>query len=134
MTAWLLIGLLALVAATFVAAGFVAAPGRRVGEMPGGQGLAAARERRDAALSGLEDIEEELALGKLGQHDFEALRDQYEAEALAALEELDALERTHLPEDAELEREIADLRAVITCPQCARALGADGTCPHCGSS
>ena len=66
-------------------------------------------ERKAAALEGLVDLEEDHALGKLTPADYEALRADYEAEALTALRELDEGARRRAAEDV-LEAEIAAVR------------------------
>jgi cytochrome c-type biogenesis protein CcmI len=85
--------------------------------------------RRRAAFGGLVDIESERAVGKLSQADFDALRAEYEAEALAALKELDALGH----EDTDLEAEIAELRARMECPSCGALRTPGEGCSECGA-
>ncbi len=46
-------------------------------------------ERKVAALSALADLDEELAVGKIGPADHMALRAGYEAEAVGVLHEID---------------------------------------------
>src|SRR5919106_6982272 len=79
--------------------------------------LEEAGARKEAALGALVDIENERLIGKLSARDFEQLRDEYEAEALAALKELDAIEDGDA-EDDELEAEIAAIRVQMECPEC----------------
>jgi hypothetical protein len=93
----------------------------------------AAATRKSTALAAIVDLEEERALGKLATPDFEALRANYEAEALAALRELTAASAIPTPSDEALEAEIAELRAALACPRCGRALGGAGTCSQCGA-
>jgi len=85
--------------------------------------------RRRAAFGGLVDIESDRAIGKLSQADFEALRAEYEAEALAALKELDALGH----DDADLEAEIAELRTRMECPSCGALRTPGEACTECGA-
>ena len=89
--------------------------------------------RKNTALAAIVDLEEERALGKLATPDFEALKANYEAEALAALRELTAASVTSAPSDEALEAEIAELRAALACPRCGRALSGTGTCSQCGA-
>ena len=93
---------------------------------------AEAGAKRDAALGALVDIQEEHQIGKLSAADFEVLRRQYEAEALAALEEIDSI-RLSDPVDDALEAEIAAVRAELACPECGRARSPGESCPSCGA-
>jgi hypothetical protein len=93
---------------------------------------AEAEERKRAALTAIVDIEDEFAVGKLTRQDFDALRSQYEAEAVNALRELDAARPVSEPDDA-LELEIAALRAQLECPTCGGIRTAQGVCPQCRS-
>ena len=67
--------------------------------------------RKRAALTAILDMEDERDAGKLSGEDFAALRSEYEAEAAAALLELDALRASGSPVDERLEEEIAAIRA-----------------------
>lgn len=87
--------------------------------------------RKAAALDAIVDLEEDRAVGKLTKADFEALRADYEAEALAALRELDAGGGSRGVDD-ELEAEIAAARRELTCPRCGRARTEGQMCPQCG--
>ncbi|HEX2051320.1 MAG TPA: hypothetical protein VHJ34_11925 [Actinomycetota bacterium] len=91
-----------------------------------------AEQRKRTALGAIVDIEGERAVGKLSERDFEALRREYEAEALAALRELDAL-RSSPRDDDELEDEIAALRAEMACPACGGIRTPEGVCPRCSA-
>ncbi|CAN5567931.1 hypothetical protein BH20ACT21_BH20ACT21_18750 [soil metagenome] len=91
----------------------------------------AAVDRKTTALSAIVDLEEERALGKLAPPDFETLRANYEAEALAALRELTTIAAAPQPSDEELEAEIAEMRASLACPRCGLPLGAASTCSQC---
>jgi hypothetical protein len=88
-------------------------------------------ERKAAALTAIIDLEEERDVGKLSEPDFELLREQYEREALRALQELDAIQATELS-DEELEAEIAAARARMVCPSCGRVSPTGGRCSRCG--
>src|SRR5918996_2324494 len=87
--------------------------------------------RKDAALGALIDIENERLIGKLSTSDFELLRDEYEAEALAALKELDAIEAGDGSDD-ELEAEIAAMRVRMECPNCGGLRIPGEACSKCG--
>jgi cytochrome c-type biogenesis protein CcmI len=89
-----------------------------------------AADRKSAALDALIDLEEDRAVGKLTRADFESLRADYEAEALAALRELDAAARTR-SDDELLEAEIAAARRELTCPRCGRIRPEGRPCPQC---
>ncbi|HEX2294984.1 MAG TPA: hypothetical protein VHN37_06705 [Actinomycetota bacterium] len=87
--------------------------------------------RKTTALSAIVDLENERLVGKLSDEDFDALRAQYEAEALQALVELDAL-RAEAPRDDEtLEAEVAEMRRRLACPRCGSLRSPDGTCSQC---
>lgn len=88
--------------------------------------------RKRTALSAIVDLEADLSVGKLSEDDFEILRSQYEAEALRALTDLDAL-RSAAPEPTEgsLEEEIAQMRLRLACPRCGGLRSTEGTCPQC---
>lgn len=96
-------------AIALAAAAFVALPLRHATPIsPGGRALDELDERRRAALEALFDLENENAVGKLSDEDLKELRPRYEAEALAILDELAALDTTG---DDALEAEIASVRA-----------------------
>jgi rubrerythrin len=89
-----------------------------------------AQARKAAAVAGIVDLEEEHALGKLAEPDLQALKADYEAEALLALRELDALKRV---DDDSLEAEIARVRAELACPSCGALRLPGKDCPSCGA-
>lgn len=91
-----------------------------------------AEDRKMSALTGLVDIEDEREVGKLSAADFELLRREYEAEAMAALHELDDIHFT-LRTDEALEAEIAAVRAGLECPSCGGARPPGEPCPRCGA-
>jgi hypothetical protein len=93
-------------------------------------GVTDAEARKRAALAALMDLEEERAVGKLSEVDFLALRAEYEAEAIAALKQLDI---AVLAPDDPLEAEIAAYRLRLQCPACGALRPAEGTCPRCGA-
>lgn len=93
-----------------------------------------ARERKRSALMAIVDIEEEMQIGKLSTQDFDALRSQYEAQALEALRELDGIAVAGDTRDDDLEAEIARMRQELTCPGCGAPKGRTPTCSHCGRS
>lgn len=92
-----------------------------------------------AALMAIVDIENERAVGKMSQADFDALRAEYEAKALTALRAADALRASparspHQPEwDDELELEIAAVRERLRCPNCGAARTPGEACEQCGN-
>jgi len=93
--------------------------------------LEEAGARKEAALGALVDIENERLIGKLSTRDFDLLRDEYEADALAALRELDAIEQGGADDD-ELEEEIAAIRARMECPECGGLRVPGEACSKCG--
>ncbi len=54
--------------------------------------FADATSRRDACYEALSDLEFDFAAGKISQEDFARLNQQYQAVAVVALKELDAME------------------------------------------
>ena len=93
-----------------VGAMYVLGPLTRSGHRRGDptRGLAAELDaRKRAALGGILDLEDERAVGKLNQEDFDELRAEYEAEALVAMAELDQLDAS----EGDVESEIAELKA-----------------------
>lgn len=112
---------------------YVALPlGRRgrIDEGPSAEGEIDAR--KTTALSAIVDLENERLVGKLSDEDFDVLRAQYEAEALQALTELDALRaQSDEPDDGSLEAEIAEMRQRLACPRCGALKAVDGTCAQC---
>ena len=95
------------------------------------QQVADAEARKDSALEAIVDLEGDRTMGKLSEPDFEALRADYESQALTALRELDALDGLS-SRDRELEAEIAQVRARLRCPSCGGARAGSGRCPRCG--
>jgi hypothetical protein len=87
------------------------------------------------ALAAIVDLEADRSVGKLSEEDFDVLRAQYEAEALRALTELDALRaEAGEPDDGALEAEIAAVRTRLACPRCGGLRSIEGTCPQCGEA
>ena len=91
-----------------------------------------AQARKRAALIAIIDLEDERDLGKLSRTDFDSLRAEYEAEAVAALKELDVVGDSAW-DDEELELEIARVREQLKCPTCAAPRTPGGACPTCGA-
>lgn len=88
--------------------------------------------RKRSALMAILDIDDEREAGKLDDSNYAALRTQYEVEAVKAMRELDELGSTG-PDD-ELEREIAKIRADLTCPKCGAARRPGEPCPGCSDT
>jgi hypothetical protein len=106
--------------------------GPRLDDPQPAQALEEARTRKRDALLAILDLENERATGKLSETDFVALRLEYEAQALTALREADAL-RDSTVDDDELEAEIAALRERLRCPNCGAARRPGGPCELCGA-
>jgi rubrerythrin len=125
--------LVVLVAAAVLA--WVLAPLRRPEQDVAGTGTLTqeADARKRAALAAIVDLEDDRSVGKLAEDDFRSLKNQYEAEAVAAIAELDALETTNAAPD-ELEEEIARMRAAMRCPRCGATRAPNESCPRCGAS
>lgn len=115
-----------------IALAYVAIPlrsgGRRRGETSHRADEAEARKRN--ALEAIVDLESEREAGKLSVADFDLLRAEYEAEALAALKELDVIRASQT--DDSVENEIAAVRARLVCPSCGAPRIAGEQCPRCG--
>lgn len=105
-----------------------------------------AQFKKRVSLLQLRDAEYEYAMGKLGEEDYQALRTEISAEALAAIraEEAEsrraggATEPAPAPTDAELEAEIAAVRTRLSeglfCSQCGHPNPAGSRfCGNCGS-
>jgi len=122
------VGLIALALIAYVAAPLLR---RRAPRPAGDRGPAEVDERRRSALAAIVDLEADHAMGKLTDEDFEALKRDYEDEALVALRELDAL---HASGADELEREIAQVRRRLECPECGAPRREGVACPSCGHS
>ena len=89
-----------------------------------------AREKKNAALAGIVDLEQERDAGKMTPEDFDALRTDYERDVIEALNELDEVGSDQADED--LEREIADARQKLACPSCGAPRSVGKPCPRCG--
>jgi hypothetical protein len=122
------VGLLAVVALGFVMQPMRSGPRRDEGEENALVEEATARKR--SALVAIVDMENEHTAGKLSDEDLAALRTRYEMEALQALSDLDAL--SVRDQDDDLENEIADMRARLTCPNCGELRTPGTSCPACG--
>jgi hypothetical protein len=102
-----------------------------------------AQFRKRVSLLQLRDAEYEYAMGKLGEEDYQALRQEISAEALAAIRAEEAESHTAAgvfegPTDAELEEEIAAVRARLSggsfCSNCGHPNPAGSRyCGDCGT-
>nr|NIN67603.1 hypothetical protein [Anaerolineae bacterium]NIO70584.1 hypothetical protein [Anaerolineae bacterium] len=89
--------------------------------------------RREALYAALKDLEFDHEMGKLSAEDYAALRERYTVQAVAVLQQLDALAAEEPPVvgqgDAALEK------APLVCPVCRRACQPGDTfCTGCGAS
>ena len=125
----ILVGLAAIAALIYVVAPIARGP-RTQGSDPGR--LEEAEARKEAALSAIIDLEADRDAGKLSVGDFELLRNNAEAEALAALAEADLVASSDLNDD-ELEREIAEMRERLACPSCGAMRTPGEKCVRCGA-
>ena len=115
-----------------------AAPLRSVGEEP-----SEAQFRKRVSLLQLRDAEYEYAMGKLGEEDYQALRQEISAEALAAIQadEVESRRGSGVfegPTDVELEEEIAAVRSRLSggsfCSDCGHPNPAGSRfCGDCGT-
>lgn len=124
-----------LVVAVFVliALAYVAAPLRRGPRAQSAEPdllVEEAHAKKHVALRAIIDLEQEVAIGKLSDADFEALRTEYEAEALAALKELEVIRQA--AEGDDIESEIAAMRRRLRCPSCGAPRTPEEACPRCG--
>ena len=102
-----------------------------------------AQFRKRVSLLQLRDAEYEYAMGKLGEEDYQALRQEISAEALAAIraEEAESQGGSGVfegPTDAELEEEIAAVRSRLSggffCSNCGHPNPAGSRfCGECGT-
>jgi cytochrome c-type biogenesis protein CcmI len=125
------IGALVIIVLAVMAIAWIAVPllgGRRQETAAPSLEIQEAEARKNAALTALVDIEEELELGKLSAADFDELRAEYERDALRALNELDAPSR----EDS-LEQEIAAMRRQMLCPNCGALRVPGESCTKCNA-
>ncbi len=96
--------------------------------------------RKRVALLALRDVEYDFLAGKLDDEDYRSLKSQLTSEALAALEADEAArEETGRPEDADIEAEIARIRAGmqggIVCSPCGFANERGSRfCASCGKA
>ncbi|MGH2751397.1 MAG: hypothetical protein ACRDK3_11095 [Actinomycetota bacterium] len=128
-----MIPMLLVLALALAALAWVSLPLRRgVRTDPGGGSpeLEEAVAEKRSALLAILDLEEERATGKLSERDFDHLRADYEARALSALRQADAL-RDSSDDDDELE--IAAVRDRLRCPHCGAARAPDKACEWCGA-
>jgi hypothetical protein len=129
------ISTLVVVALAVVALAYVALPSRRpdrAGPLEASSTQEVSQQRKRAALVGIIDLEDEHAVGKLSNEDFESLKAEYEGEAVAALRELDAFAGSTWDDD-ELEIEIARIREQLKCPTCGAPRAPGGACATCGA-
>ena len=129
MTGAIIVALLACAALAFVAQPVRRGP--RTDEVTLTDAIEDVGARKRSALVAILDMEEEKALGKLSDGDFTVLRSQYEAEAVAALKELDAVRRD--AKDGELEAEIARLKEAMVCSTCGAITPEGARCSACGA-
>jgi len=125
MVAAVVVALLAIAALAYVGA-----PLRRARPSAEPSGITEEEARKRVALLALMELEEERAVGKLSEEDFLSLRAEYEAEAIAALKQLDI---AVLAPDDPLEAEIAAYRLRLQCSACGALRPVEGTCPRCGA-
>ena len=96
-----------------------------------------AESRRRVTLLALRDVEYDFATGKLGEEDYQSLKRELAAEALAALTEAEAEAASLGAAVPQFENEIARLRGGLalgtTCAVCGTGNTADSRfCGYCG--
>lgn len=125
---------------------FVAAPIRSRPDDAGEPSAVPAEleSKKRAALTAILDIENERDVGKLSDEDFQILRGEYETEAVSALLQLDSLRAAEGGDGAEIEAEIAEIRArlaasggrrgtLLACPSCGAPRVPGRACDRCGA-
>lgn len=114
------------------------APLESAGEEP-----SEAQFKKRVSLLQLRDAEYEFAMGKLGEEDYQKLRKEISAEALAAIREEEAEGQETSPDyaegSAEIEDEIAEVRARLSggvfCSECGYPNAAGSRfCSECGTA
>ena len=128
-----MIGVIVVAALAAVAVAYVIAPLRRPDafELRSGPSVEEeARERKGSALTAILDLEEEARVGKLTERELVKLREEYEREALLALDQLDRM-GARPSEDDPLESEIAAMKKRLACPSCGAVRTAGGACSRC---
>jgi rRNA maturation endonuclease Nob1 len=111
------------------------------------ENLAELLARRDVTYVALKELELDHEMGRLSSSDYQALRDQYRAQAVAILQELDARQAEaqaqaaeervfELKIEQEIEREIAARqrrRSALRCRNCGSVFQSeDRFCRRCG--
>ncbi|MFN2389585.1 MAG: hypothetical protein ABR575_08300 [Actinomycetota bacterium] len=136
------VGIVIVAAMVAVAIYYVVGPLRRgaaTAEPAGEPETHEASGRTRAALDAIVDLEQERLVGKLSDDDFAVLRATYEAEAIAALRQLDALATpggdAELPSGGpdDIEAEVAAMKLRLSCPSCGALRDGAGACVRCGS-
>lgn len=131
-----LLGTIGLVVIAVVAVGYplVQETRRRTTTMAEGERQRAELEaRREALYAALKDLEFDHEMGKLSAEDYAALRERYTVQAVAVLQQLDALAAEGPPVVGEGDA-VLD-KVPLTCPVCHRACQPDDAfCAGCGVS
>lgn len=133
MTAWL--GTIGLVVIAVVAVGYplVQEAGRRTTTAEGERQRAELEVRRETLYAALKDLEFDHEMGKLSAEDYAALRERYMVQAVAVLQQLDALAA-----EGPLvigEGDAPSDKVPLACPVCHRACQPDDAfCAGCGVS
>jgi hypothetical protein len=120
--------LLTVAAATFVAWPFFA---REIGEAPPEAQLSPLERQKVEAYSAIKEAEFDYQMGKLTETDFDALRERYSQQALAAIAAIQQARAAATPIGKASEGRRA--ARVAYCPSCGRAVPPRGNfCPGCG--
>jgi hypothetical protein len=131
-----LLGTIGLVVIAVVAVGYPLAQEarRRTTTMAKGERQRAELEaRREALYTALKDLEFDHEMGKLSAEDYAALRERYTVQAVAVLQQLDALAAEGPPVVSE--GGAASDKVPLTCPVCHRVCRpGDAFCAGCGAS
>ena len=128
-----MIGFIVVAALAALALAYVIAPLRRPDRLELSAGPSVeeeARERKGSALTAILDLEEEARVGKLTEGELMSLREEYEREALLALEQLDRMGAPSSADDP-LESEIAAMKKRLACPSCGAVRTSGGACSRC---
>ena len=126
----LILSVAAAVASPLLAGGSTAMPE----EVPAAEQTELFEREKNVALLAIREAEFDLAMGKLSDEDYAALRGVYEERALGALGELDAIQQSEADKRPDSAPKGPDAAAGSFCTRCGVAFKADDRfCGGCGT-